>query len=252
MAFAICTLSSVSVLESPEFSAKRVYELLFGETLVIVERGKAWCQVQLPGGNQNGWMMEGQYEIVDEPARLEQIVDDVGGYALTGSDATIELYQGSPLPLDMKLQTDRSEYRFLGDGRSTSTSFDAERDRQLLEDFVVTYLHTPFLFKGRTKHGLDAIGLCDLFYRQFGVVIASQIEPIVALGETVNLISEIKDGDIAFFENDQGAINHLGIVISQNEILHVVEKVRIDRLDDEGVFNQQVLTHKLKIVKRLF
>ena len=152
----------------------------------------------------------------------------------------------------MKLQTDRSEYRFLGDGRSTSTSFDAERDRQLLEDFVVTYLHTPFLFKGRTKHGLDAIGLCDLFYRQFGVVIASQIEPIVALGETVNLISEIKDGDIAFFGNDQGEINHLGIVISQNEILHVVEKVRIDRLDDEGVFNQQVLTHKLKIVKRLF
>ena len=95
MAFAICTLSSVSVLESPEFSAKRVYELLFGETLVIVERGKAWCQVQLPGGNQNGWMMEGQYEIVDEPARLEQIVDDVGGYALTGSDATIELYQSN-------------------------------------------------------------------------------------------------------------------------------------------------------------
>src|SRR5690606_17391081 len=148
-------------------------------------------------------------EIVDEPASLEQIVDDVGGYALTGTDATIELYHGSPLPLRMKLQTDRSEYRFLGEGRSTGSAFDAERDRQLLEDFVVTYLHTPFVFKGRTKHGLDAIGLCDLFYRQFGVVIGSQIESILALGKPVNFISEIKDGDIAFFENDQGEINHL-------------------------------------------
>ena len=254
MAFAVCTLSAVSILESPEFSAKRIYELLFGETLAIVEKGKAWCQVQLPEGNQKGWIMEGQYEIVDEPACLAQIVDDVGGYALTGTDATIELYHGSPLPVSMKLQTDRSEYRFLGEGRLTEATFDVARDRQLLEDFVVTYLHTPFLYKGRTKHGLDAVGLCDLFYRQFGVAIGNQMESILDLGNPVNLIAEIKDGDIAFFEDDQGEINHLGIVISQNEILHVVEKVRIDTLDNQGVFNsdRQELTHKLSIVKRLF
>lgn len=80
------------------------------------------------------------------------------------------------------------------------------------------------------------------------------MEAVLSLGQPVDFISEIQDGDLAFFEDKEGRIDHLGIVISEREILHVVEKVRIDSLDDEGIFNQdkKMSTHKLRIVKRLF
>lgn len=254
MNLAICTLSSVSVLKSPDLDAPRVYELLFGETLAIIDVRAGWCQVQLPDLEQCGWMMEGQYQQVTAPIETTQIVDENGGYAVAGEDTTIELFYGSPFPEQGVLKTDAANYRILASPKSTDGSFDAERDRQLLEDFVVTYLHAPFAFRGRTKHGLDDIGLCDLFYRQFGITVSNNMETILSLGQPVDFFSEIQDGDLAFFEDKEGRIDHLGIVISEREVLHVVEKVRIDSLDDEGIFNQEkkMSTHKLRIVKRLF
>lgn len=253
MNLAICTLSSISVLEAPELNAQRIHELLFGETIPILERGEHWTKVQFPDMEKSGWIMEGQFDIVDTPVGIGCLIDDLGGYAVAGEDITIELFYGSPLPADRKLITDRSEYRFLGEGLDTGSGFELGRDRQRIEEFVITYLHVPFSFRGRTKHGLDAIGLCDLFYRQFGVAIPFCLPSILKLGKPVDSIAEIRNGDLAFFEDQQGHISHLGVVISDSEVLHVREKVRIDALEKGGLYNRdlQTYTHRIAAIKRL-
>ena len=253
MALGICVLSSISVLESPKFSSNRVYELLFAEAFSIIERQKSWALIQLPDSEIQGWIMEGQFELVDEIIPADYIIDEVGGYAVAGENKTMQIHHGSPIPENKSIITAVDNYKILSDLRDTEEGYEEERDREQLENFVASYLNTPFSYKGRTVHGIDNIGLCGLFYRHFGLEIPKDIPGILQLGTSIDFISEIKGGDLAFFINEQGEVDHLGIIISDEEILHVVEKVRIDSIDNEGIYNHdlQQTTHKLRIVKRV-
>ena len=253
MALGICVLSSISVLESPEFSSNRVFELLFGEAFTIIERKKSWTMIQILDSEIQGWIMEGQFDLVEDIVPIDYIIDEVGGYAVAGENKTMQIFHGSPIPENKSIVTSNDNYKILSDLRSTLDGYEEERDREQLENFVASYLNTPFSYKGRTIHGVDNIGLCGLFYRHFGIEIPKDIPSILQLGTTIDFVSEIKGGDLAFFIDDEDNVNHIGIVISDEEVLHVVEKVRIDSIDNEGIFNHDLeqTTHKLRIVKRL-
>src|SRR5690606_7686791 len=131
---------------------------------------------------------------------------------------------GSPIPENKSIITAVDNYKILSDLRDTEEGYEEERDREQLENFVASYLNTPFSYKGRTVHGIDNIGLCGLFYRHFGLEIPKDIPGILQLGTSIDFISEIKGGDLAFFINEQGEVDHLGIIISDEEILHVDRK----------------------------
>ncbi|RZK68831.1 MAG: hydrolase, partial [Pedobacter sp.] len=55
-----------------------------------------------------------------------------------------------------------------------------------------------------------------------------------------------------FFDNDAGRITHVGIMLSSSEIIHASAKVKIDPIDNQGIFNTELgkYTHKLRIIKR--
>ena len=73
-------------------------------------------------------------------------------------------------------------------------------------------------------------------------------------GNTVNFLQEAHCGDLAFFDNEEGYITHVGILLNSNEIIHSSGKVRIDKIDTQGILNIETKqrTHKLRIIKRYF
>ncbi len=72
-------------------------------------------------------------------------------------------------------------------------------------------------------------------------------------GKSINL-QNAKCGDLAFFDNEEGRITHVGILLNQNELIHASIKVSIDKIDEEGIINRETgeRTHKLKVIKRFF
>jgi cell wall-associated NlpC family hydrolase len=58
---------------------------------------------------------------------------------------------------------------------------------------------------------------------------------------------------LAFFDNSNGTINHVGIIMENNYIIHVNGVVRIDRLDHTGIFNNDLrnYTHTLRVIKKV-
>jgi hypothetical protein len=73
------------------------------------------------------------------------------------------------------------------------------------------------------------------------------------LGDSLSFIEESEPGDLAFFDDEDGNINHVGIMLTDNYILHAYGKVRIDRLDHLGIFNEFLNkhTHQLRIIKQV-
>ena len=66
-------------------------------------------------------------------------------------------------------------------------------------------------------------------------------------------LQETRAGDLAFFGKEEGHITHVGIVMGNEQIIHCSGQVRIDYLDQTGIFNKEKNehTHLLQAVKRL-
>jgi cell wall-associated NlpC family hydrolase len=73
------------------------------------------------------------------------------------------------------------------------------------------------------------------------------------IGNVIDFVQSIQLGDLAFFNNEDGKIIHVGIVLKDNKIIHASGKVRIDTLDHFGIFQAETkkYSHQLKIIKRV-
>jgi len=92
-----------------------------------------------------------------------------------------------------------------------------------------------------------------MIYRINGHQIPRDASQQALLGSTLSFIDESEPGDLAFFDNEEGAITHVGLLLENNYILHAHGKVRIDRIDQTGVYNidTQQHSHKLRIIKKI-
>jgi cell wall-associated NlpC family hydrolase len=58
-----------------------------------------------------------------------------------------------------------------------------------------------------------------------------------------------KEGDLVFFGENK--ITHVGILINKNEVIHAFGKVRIDKINENGIINNEnkELSHRLICTK---
>ena len=92
-----------------------------------------------------------------------------------------------------------------------------------------------------------------MVYKLNGYQLPRDASQQVEIGTPLSFVEEAEADNLAFFDNDGGRIIHVGIVINNAQIIHASGKVRIDSMDNQGIFNeeQKCYTHKLRIVKRM-
>jgi gamma-D-glutamyl-L-lysine dipeptidyl-peptidase len=75
----------------------------------------------------------------------------------------------------------------------------------------------------------------------------------VHCGTALSFVEEARPGDLAFFDNDEGKITHVGIIWEKHKIIHASGKVRIDNVDQFGIYNVETkrYTHQMRVMKRI-
>ena len=75
----------------------------------------------------------------------------------------------------------------------------------------------------------------------------------VKMGTSLSFVEETSPGDLAFFDDEEGNIVHVGLLWKRNKIIHASGKVRIDNVDQYGIFNVDTrrYTHKMRVMKKL-
>ena len=101
--------------------------------------------------------------------------------------------------------------------------------------------------------GIDCSGLTQMIYRINGYNVPRDASQQVKLGETLSFIDESEVGDLAFFDDEDDNIIHVGLLLGNNYILHAHGEVRIDRIDQTGIYNVETKrhSHNLRIIKKL-
>ena len=109
------------------------------------------------------------------------------------------------------------------------------------------------MWGGKTPFGIDCSGLTQMVYKLNGYKLMRDASEQSAQGEALSFIEESEVGDLAFFDNSEGTIIHVGIIMDDNYIIHAHGHVRIDRLDHIGIFNYEKRkhTHRLRVIKRI-
>ena len=92
-----------------------------------------------------------------------------------------------------------------------------------------------------------------MVYKLCGYSLLRDAKDQATQGEVLSFIEEAEPGDLAFFDDAEGNITHVGILLENNLIIHASGKVRVDPIDHQGIFNKELnnYSHKLRLIKKI-
>lgn len=256
MTHGVCIQSLVPMRSESSHRSEMVSQLLFGDLFEITERHNEWIRIRCDYDNYTGWVLQAQCHIT-EIFEFEKLKRDSYNvcYDLVGiieADQPFPIVLGSYLPFLNKETFNIGNRMYAYKGAMRNTDKCIRTPAKLLEDAYM-YYNAPYLWGGRSPFGIDCSGLTQMVYKLSGIKIQRDAALQVEEGRQVHLLEECVQGDLAFFENEEGAITHTGLLINSSKIIHASGRVRIDKIDHYGIFNeaQKKYTHKLRIIKRI-
>lgn len=260
MEYGISELCIIPVRREPSECSEMVTQILFGEHFLIIESLESWCRVKMAYDNYEGWVDSKMITPIGEEVYYELEHEK----PVVASDTFNLVYQnkcysnilvvpGSTLPncdaQNKKFYIDKKEYSFKG--KVALTKNKKECLRESIIESALQFFNSPYLWGGRTPYGIDCSGLTQIVYKLNGINLPRDASQQVNIGEPLTFVEEALPGDLAFFDDKDGRIVHVGIIWDRHKIIHASGKVRIDNVDHQGIFNVDTkrYTHKLRVIK---
>jgi cell wall-associated NlpC family hydrolase len=233
----ICTVTVAPVRAEASDKAEIVTEILFGESADILEVNKNWTKIKMHYDGYEGWMDTKQLKPVSDEDLAKRKVT-----IITEDFSSVLMKDGKTL-LSMG-----SEVEF--------PAVASQRSHNLRESIALTakeFINVPYLWGGKSFFAVDCSGFTQLVYKIHNIKLPRDASQQIEIGESLTFVEESEPGDLAFFENAEGKIIHVGIMLDNQKIIHASGKVRIDTLDSSGIFNQETNqhTHKLRVIKKI-
>ncbi|MCL6266385.1 C40 family peptidase [Flagellimonas myxillae] len=248
MQYGICHLSIVPIRTNPDDTTEMVSQLLYGEHFKVLEIRKKWSRIRVAYDSYEGWVSNNQFCWISEEdhQKLEgskpDLASDIVSHICTSDGMLLPVLLGSVISI-----TDILQHTFEGQ------LVNGQQSKANLVETALLYLNTPYQWGGKSPFGIDCSGLTQMVYKINGYSLKRDAEEQSGQGEPLSFIEESEPGDLAFFDNNEGVIDHVGIILKDNYIIHAHGHVRIDRLDHTGIFNteEKLYTHKLRVIKKI-
>lgn len=246
--FGICNLSIVPIRKNGDDKSEMISQLLYGDLYEVIEKKEKWLSIKTVFDNYEGWINNNQFievksdNLFNTLSKNEAYSLDLINFVETLNKDLIPILLGSKISVSNHIN-----HSF--DGQFS----DKKKSRKDIIETAKLYLNTPYLWGGKTPFGIDCSGLSQMVYKINGYKIPRDAKDQVNLGGNLGFIEESKEGDLAFFDNEEGEIIHVGILMKNNYIIHASGHVKIDRIDQTGIYNlsKKKHTHKLRTIKNI-
>jgi gamma-D-glutamyl-L-lysine dipeptidyl-peptidase len=252
MEYGICNLALIPLRTEPSDKSEQVSQILFGEAFEILEWTDRWVRVVTAYDQYEGWIGRLQFVMLGHIAykSLQQVAPPITYRAVTQAwkkpdNSVLYLPVGSSLVFlkGMTCHINNEKFEIIGEIGETEP----------LDVTAKSFLNTPYLWGGRTHYGIDCSGFTQAVYKLQDMYLRRDASMQAEQGDTVNSTAEARLGDLAFFDNEDGRVTHVGIMLNNTDIIHASGRVKIDSIDNQGIYSeeQKRYTHRLRIIKRL-
>lgn len=239
----------------PSDRSEMVSQMLFGEMAEVLKKQDNWLNIKHLWDDTTGWIDARQVAFLNPGDSCIFENSQAHSLALTeavmADDHFMPILMGSTLPgFDgIRFKIGEINYTFSG---QTIFNDAIQPTGELLSRIAKKYLFAPELAGGRSPFGIDSAAFTQIVFKMLGIKLFRTPDLQVNQGRVVHFMEETQAGDLAFFDDARGRIDHVGLIISGTHILHVDGRVRADRIDHFGIFNEELgrYTHQLRVVKR--
>lgn len=251
----ICNLSVIPLRSDESDRSEIISQLLFGDRFEILKFTQQWSYIRSYHDHYLGWVDNKQFvktkEVVDSSERFILGLQTSHEAVKLSTGEVLHLLAGSTIS---KLESNRfkiasEEYQLKSpDILSNQSDFETA-----VIDCAKFFLHAPYLWGGKTIFGIDCSGLTQIVFKMLGKKLFRDAFLQAGQGETLNFLQEAKAGDLAFFDDNEGRITHVGIMLNDHQIIHASGRVKIDLIDPQGIYSNDLKkhTHRLRIIKRI-
>ena len=253
MAFVISIVPVTPIRKEAAHPTEMVSQLLFGEVAEVLEETKSFTKIRCVYDGYEGWCQSSQLTAID----VSQF-DTFNKLLTAGWYNEIELNGnlmhlsfGNSLAFLKEGNAQIGNYSIAYHGK-TWDALKAEFTEASIKEISIQFLNTSYLWGGRSVFGIDCSGFVQQVFRFFNKPLQRDAYQQATDGEVVGFLQEAKCGDLAFFDNEERKITHVGLLYNADTIIHASGKVRIDKIDNMGIVNSDTgeRTHNLRIIKR--
>ena len=237
--------------------SEMVSQLLWGEPIEIIESKGDWELIRSMVDNYHGWVSRIMIKKLSNDDFIN-LIDKP--FSITTVD-TLCLFDASTHPTLLPagsflyhFDTYKHKARAAGEFiRVIPSTIENKQAGHSIIDTAEIFLHAPYLWGGKTTYGIDCSGLVQIVFRTLGFYLPRDAADQMQCGTNVSFIDEALPGDLAFFDNEEGKIIHVGIISGNGKIIHASGRVREDNIDHQGIYNvdRKEYSHKLRIIKRI-
>lgn len=255
--YGVCRLSIVPVRAEASDKSELTTQLLFGDHYEVIDstKDKKWLKIKINFDQFTGWVDAKQHHTISHEYyeylnRAEfKITTDVTASILYNKSPQIIL-MGSMIPISSsELFKMEEQFAFNGEAKNLGQ----KREYEYLRNVATKYLNAPYLWGGKSPFGIDCSGFVQMVFKICGYRLFRDSWQQSNQGKSFRNIEQGRPGDLIFFKNAEGKINHVGIMLEGDRIIHASGKVRVDHLNEEGILNLEtkIYSHQFSHVRRI-
>ncbi|MBS1588642.1 MAG: C40 family peptidase [Bacteroidetes bacterium] len=256
LSYGYCCVSIAAIRQRPAHQAEQVSQLLWGERVEILAlNDEGWAKVRCAWDEYEGWCRVMQLIQISKAEFRKGAKYVSQGMKDFFVFPNVDLWV--PLGSDIR-KTNIVKGSDTGSFKGVKGRFsELKMDEKMIQFFALKFLHAPYLWGGRSVAGIDCSGFTQMVFKLCGKQLPRDAWQQATVGETIAFLQSGQCGDLAFFDNAEGKITHVGLLLSNDTIIHATGesgRVVIDKIDPAGIISIELRrrTHQLRLLKRYF